>query len=410
MEKLALQGGQPVKQTPFPAWPVYDQSEENALMEVLHSGIWWRTPGTKTLEFEQKFAAHHQAQYGIACTNGTAALEIAMAALGIGLGDEVIVPDFTFVASAGAVLFAGAMPVMVEIDPYTFCIDPEKIEAAITPRTRAVVVVHIAGHPADLDRIQEICRIHNLFLIEDSAHAHGSEWKGRKVGAIGTVGTFSFQASKLMTAGEGGMIVTNNPDLAVRLRSVHDCGRMPGRWFYSHYTYGSNYRLSEWQGAVLTHQLARLDEQAARRTLNAAYLNRELARIEGIRPQALDPRVTRHGQYCYIFHYDPAAFAGLPAEKFIQAFNAEGVPTQASYPPVRKLDVFQNGEFRKRLAPEHARQSFAFLDADYPICDDAFENTVWLVHRTLLGAEQDAAEIVEAVRKIQRHAAQLTTA
>jgi dTDP-4-amino-4,6-dideoxygalactose transaminase len=403
MEKLALLGGNPTKTTNFPDWPQYDQKEEQALMEVLHSGNWWRTPGTKTLEFEQEFAAYHQAKHGIACTNGTAALEIVMAALGIGLGDEVIVPDFTFVASASAVLFAGAMPVMVDIDPETYCINPEEVELAITPRTKAVLVVHVAGHPADLDRLQEICRIHNLALIEDSAHAHGSEWKGRKVGNIGAAGTFSFQASKLMTAGEGGMIITNNDDLAVRIRSIHDCGRMPGQWFYSHYIYGSNYRLSEWQGAVLLQQLSRLDEQTAKRNMNAAYLDIALAEIEGIRPQALDPRVTCNGHYCYIFHYDPKMFHGLSTETFIKALNAEGIPTQASYPPVHELDFFKNGEFRKRLSPEHSKQSFDFLKADMPVSQDAAAKTVWLVHRALLGTEHDSAEIVEAVKKIQRN-------
>jgi dTDP-4-amino-4,6-dideoxygalactose transaminase len=406
-EKLAIHGGAPAKTRPFPNWPQYDEREEKALLEVLHSGVWWRTPGTKTLEFEQKFAAYQGAKYGLACTNGTAALEIAIAALGIGLGDEVIVPDFTFVASASAVLFVGAMPVLVDVDPATFCVDPEKVAAAITARTKAIVAVHIAGHPANLDRLQEIARIHNLFLIEDSSHAHGSEWKGHKVGSIGTVGTFSFQASKLMTAGEGGMVLTNNEDLAVRLRAVHDCGRMPDQWFYSHYTYGSNYRLSEWQGAVLLQQLERLDEQAAVRTINARYLDKTLPEIEGIRPQAQDPRVTCNGHYCYIFHYDKQAFNGLSTDAFIDAFNAEGVPTQASYPPVRKLDLFQNGEFRKRLSPEHAREDFPFLKAELPVTDDAAENTVWLVHRALLGSQQDTAEIGAAILKIQRHAKEM---
>jgi dTDP-4-amino-4,6-dideoxygalactose transaminase len=406
-EKLAIQGGTPAKTGSFPDWPQYGEKEEKALMEVLHSGIWWRTPGTKTLEFEEKFAAYQQAKYGVACTNGTAALEIAIAALGIGLGDEVIVPDFTFVATASAVLFVGAMPVMVDIDPDTYCIDPEKVEAAVTSRTKAIIAVHVAGHPSDLDRLKEIARIHNLFLIEDSSHAHGSEWKGHKVGSIGNVGTFSFQASKLMTAGEGGMVVTNDEDLAVRIRSIHDCGRMPGQWFYSHYMYGSNYRLGEFQGAVLTQQLSRLDEQAAIRTCNAEQLDKALAEIDGIRPQKLDPCVTRNGHYCYIFHYEPSAFANLPTEAFIEALNAEGIPTQACYPPVRKLDLFQNGEFRKRLSPKHARESFPFLQDAMPVTDDAAEKTVWMVHRTLLGSPQDTAEIVAAVKKIQQHAEEL---
>jgi dTDP-4-amino-4,6-dideoxygalactose transaminase len=410
MEKLAVLGGKPAKTKDFPAWPQYDRQEENALLEVLHSGVWWRTPGTKTLEFEGLFAEYHQARHGIACTNGTAALELVMAGLGIGLGDEVIVPDYTFVASASAVLFTGAMPVLVDIDPHTFCIDPEKAEAAITRRTKAIIAVHVAGHPADLDRLQEICRIHNLFLIEDCAHAHGSEWKGRRVGTFGAAGTFSFQASKLMTAGEGGMVITNHDDLEARFRSVHDCGRMPGRWFYSHYIYGSNYRLSEWQGAVLTEQLKRLDEQAARRSKNAAFLNQALAEIDGIRPQSLDRRVTRNGQYCYIFHFDPQAFGGVSTEQFIQAFEAEGIPTQASYPPVHLLEVFQNGEFRRRLSPDVAEAPFDFLKADYPVSQDAAVNTVWMVHRALLGDEQDMAEIVAAVRKIQSQSQELLKA
>jgi dTDP-4-amino-4,6-dideoxygalactose transaminase len=407
MEKLAILGGIPTKTNNFPDWPQHDQKEEKALLEVLRSGVWWRTPGTKTLEFEQKFAEFHQARHGVACTNGTAALEIVVAALGIGLGDEVIVPDFTFVASASAILSTGAMPVFVDIDPGTYCIDPEKVEAAVTPRTKAVMAVHIAGHPSNLDRLQEICRIHNLALIEDSAHAHGSEWNGHKVGSIGTAGTFSFQASKLMTAGEGGMVITNNEDLSVRIRSVHDCGRMPDQWFYSHYTYGSNYRLSEWQGAVLIQQLSRLEEQTTIRNKNAAFLDKELAKIEGIRPQTLDPRVTCNGHYCYIFHYDSKYFNGLSTEDFIKAFEAEGIPTQASYPPVHELDLFQNGEFRKRLSPEHAKQPFDFLKTNMPVSKDAALNTVWMVHRALLGTEQDTAEIVEALKKIQEFSKEL---
>ncbi len=408
MEKLAILGGTPAKTNPFPAWPQYDQSEEKALMEVLHSGVWWRTPGTKTLQFEKDFAKYHQVEHGVACTNGTAAIEIAVAALGIGPGDEVIVPDFTFVATASAVLANGAMPVMVDVDPDTFNINPDLVEKAITPRTKAVIVVHLGGMPCDMDRLLEIVKKHKLLLIEDSAHAHGSEWKGQKVGSIGDCGTFSFQASKLMTAGEGGIVITRDADLEVRIRSVHDCGRMPGEWFYSHFLNGSNYRLSEWQGAVLSQQLSRLDEQAAKREKNSAYLNRELAKIEGIRPQKRDPRVTRNGNYCYIFHYEPKAFSGLKTEKFIEAFNAEGIPTQASYPSVRKLAVFQSGEYRKKLSADQAKNKHEFLNAPCPVTDDAYENTVWLVHRTLLGTEQDVAEIVEAVKKIQANSKELT--
>ena len=408
MDTLAILGGTPTKKNPFPDWPQYDQREERALMEVLHSGIWWRTPGTKTLQFEEGFAAYHQVPHGVACTNGTAALEIAVAALDIGPGDEVIVPDFTFVATASAVLANGAMPVTVDIEADTFNIDPALVEKAITPRTKAIIAVHLGGMPCDMDRLLEVAKQHNLSLIEDCAHAHGSEWKGQKVGSLGDCGTFSFQASKLMTAGEGGIVITKNPELAVRIRSIHDCGRMPGEWFYSHFINGSNYRLSEWQGAVLSQQLSRLDEQSSRREISSAYLDRELAKINGICPQKRDARVTRNGNYCYIFHYDPGAFHGLKAEKFIEALNAEGIPTQASYPPVRKLAVFQSGEYRKKLSPEQAKERHEFLNAPCPVTDDAYENTIWLVHRTLLGTEEDAAAIVAAVKKIQHHAKELT--
>ena len=405
-KKLALQGGEPVKTAPFPAWPYYDEQERQALLEVLESRVWWRTPGTRTLEFEREFAAYHQAKHGIAVTNGTAALEVAYAALGIGLGDEVIVPDFTFVATASAVLFTGALPVLVDVTPDTYCLDPEQVEAAISPRTRAIVAVHMAGHPADLDRLSQIARIHGLAVVEDCAHAHGSEWRGQKVGAIGDIGTFSFQASKLMTAGEGGMIVTNRDDLEMRARSIHDCGRMPGEWFYSHFTYGSNYRLSEWQGAVLSQQLSRLDEQSAIRTRNAALLDRALAEIEGITPQKIDPRCTRNGHYAYIFHYDRAHFKDAPTERFIQALNAEGIPTQASYPPLHELALFVNGEYRKRLLPDQ-RSDHRFLYDFFPNSLRGAWETVWLPQPVLLGSEAEIQDVVTAITKIKEHAEEL---
>jgi len=398
MEKLAILGGKPVKDSPFPQWPVYDERERQALLDVLESRVWWRTPGTRTLQFEQDFAAYQQAKYSIAVTNGTAALEVSLAALSIGPGDEVIVPDFTFVATASAVLFAGAMPVLVDVDPNTYCIDPDQAERAINERTKAIIAVHMGGHPADLDRLTEIAARHNLLLVEDSSHAHGSEWKGRRVGAIGDIGTFSFQQSKLMTAGEGGIIVTNDPELEKKARSIHDCGRMPGEWFYSHFIYGSNYLLSQ--------QLTRADELTPIRTRNAAFLDKTLAQIDGITPQKEDPRVTCNGHYAYIFHYDKNAFAGLPPEEFIKAFNAEGIPTQASYPPLHDLDVFKSGEYLKRLSPEQ-RQGHNILNAEFPNTDKGAWETVWLPQPDLLGSQDDMGAVVEAIRKIQRHASEL---
>jgi dTDP-4-amino-4,6-dideoxygalactose transaminase len=406
-QKLAILGGEPEKNTPFAPWPVYDENERQALMEVLESCIWWRTPGTATLNFEQQFAAYHQAKHGIAVTNGTAAIEIVIAALGIGPGDEVIVPDFTFVATASSVLFAGALPVLVDVTPDTYCLDPELVEAAITENTKAIIAVHMGGHPADLDRLLDIARRHNLYLVEDSAHAHGSEWKGYKIGAIGDAGTFSFQASKLMTAGEGGMIITNDDEIERLARSTHDCGRMPGEWFYSHYIYGSNYRLSEWQGAVLNQQLKRLPEQTEIRTRNAEFLDQALADIEGITPQARDSRCTVNGHYAYIFHYDSGAFDGVSTRRFIEAFNAEGIPTQASYPPLHELDIFKSGEYSKRLCPAQAQEEHLFLKEKFPNTLKGSWETVWLPQPVLLGTDNNMELVVEAIRKIQSNAASL---
>lgn len=404
MPELALFGGSKTKQKPFPLWPQYDDNERRALNEVLESRVWWRTPGTKTLEFEKAFAEYHGARHGIAVTNGTAALEVTMAALDIGPGDEVIVPDFTFIATASAVLFANALPVLVDVDPGTYCLDPELTEAAITPRTKAIIAVHMGGHPADLDRLGQLAQKCGLHLIEDSAHAHGSEWRGKKLGTFGKAGTFSFQSSKLMTAGEGGIIISNDDTFECQARSVHDCGRMPGEWFYSHFIYGSNYRLSEWQGAVLNVQLGRLEEQTLHRHRNGRLLDKLFAEIPGITAQRCDPRCTRNGQYAYIFHVDARQFAGISTENFIAALNAEGIPTQASYPPLHELDCFRSGEYRKCLSGSQATEKHEFLQQRFPHTQRAAWETVWIPQFALLGDEQDMHEIAEAIRKIQRHA------
>jgi len=407
MSALALLGGKKAKGKPFPVWPYYDKNEERALQEVLQSRVWWRTPGTRTLEFERDFAKFHGARHGIAVTNGTAALEVTMAGLGITAGDEVIVPDFTFVATASAVLFANALPVLVDVDPETYCINPDLVETAITPRTKAIIAVHMGGHPADLDRLGKIAKRHRLALVEDSAHAHASEWRGQRVGTFGVAGTFSFQASKLMTAGEGGMIISNNDKFEVQARSVHDCGRMPGQWFYSHYIYGSNYRLSEWQGAILSVQLSRLDEQTRRRHQNSRLLDRLLREIPGITPQKLDERCTRNGQYAYIFHLNKKEFAGLSTGRFIEAMNAEGIPNQASYPPLHQLHMFRNGNYRKRLCGKQAKQKHAFLKQKFPATKKAAWETVWIPQPALLGDEEDMHEIAAALGKIQKSAREL---
>lgn len=407
MPNLALHGGAPAKSKPFPVWPIYDDLERDALNEVLESRVWWRTPGTKTLAFEREFAAYHQAKHGIAVTNGTHAIEVALAAMGIGPGDEVIVPNATFVATASAVLFAGALPVLVDVRADSYCIDPELAEAAINENTKAIIAVHMGGRPADLDQLTALAAKHGIPLLEDAAHAHGSEWRGRKVGAFGIGGTFSFQASKNMTAGEGGMIISNDDDFERLARSTHDCGRMPGEWFYSHYIYGSNYRLSEWQGAVLLAQLTRLDDQTARRHQNGRLLDGLLSEIPGITPQSHDPRITRNGQYAYIFHLDSRAFAGIATAQFVEALEAEGVPTQAPYPPLHLVDLFRSGAYRSRLSGAQAEGAHEFLRDAFPNSLRESDETVWITQNALLGDEEDMREIAAAIGKLQRYARDL---
>ncbi len=407
MAELALSGGRKTKQKSFPVWPQFDERERKALDEVLESRVWWRTPGTKTLQFENDYAKFHGAKHGIAVTNGTAALEVTMSALRIGPGDEVILPDFTFVATASAVLYAGALPVMVDVSQETYCIDVRLAAAAITGRTKAIIAVHMGGHPADLDALVALTKQKGIALVEDSAHAHATEWKGRRIGTHGAAGTFSFQSSKLMTAGEGGIIITSDDAFEKQARSVHDCGRVPGEWFYSHYINGSNYRLSEWQGAILGAQLTRLDEQTRHRHQNARLLDKLFSQIPGITPQTLDPRCTRNGHYAYIFHVNTKEFAGASVERLIEAMNAEGIPNQASYPPVHALDVFQNGEYRKRLCGSQAKESHAFLQARYPQTHRAAYETIWIPQPALLGDEEDMHEIAAAWQKIKKFAKEL---
>jgi dTDP-4-amino-4,6-dideoxygalactose transaminase len=244
-------------------------------------------------------------------------------------------------------------------------------------------------------------------LVEDCAHAHGSRWKDVPIGTTGIAATFSFQSSKLMTAGEGGIIITNDDEVERLTRSVHDCGRMPGQWFYSHFMYGSNYRLSEWQGAVLSCQLARLEQQVAKRHENGLLLDRLLADVKGITPQVQDNRCSLNGRYAYIIHVDSLAFSGVPIKRFAEAMGAEGISLQASYPPIHTLDLFQNGRYKSRLCPNQATGDHAFLKADFPVTGRAAWETVWIPQYALLGDEQDMHEIAQAIEKIQRLADEL---
>lgn len=403
MNELALTGGLPIRDAPYPTWPAWDESEEHLLSEVLKSGRWWATQGTKVRAFEEAWAQYCEVGSAIAVTNGTHALEVALTGVDVGDGDEVIVPDYSFLASASAVAYVNARPVLVDIDPDTFCIDPAAVEAAITSRTRAVVAVHLAGHPVDLDRLTDICRRNDLRLIEDCAHAHGSAWNGQRVGSFGDAGTFSFQQSKLMTAGEGGAIVARNEDTANRIRSFSDCGRKPNEWFYDHFLLGGNFRMTEWQAAILLAQLARFPEQHENRNRNAIWLNQELARIPGVYPQKRDPRTTSQGYFCYVVRIDEDEF-GADRDAIRKALIAEGIPLTMSYPPIHELATFQDSNgFAPRYRSRGGWQDVK--SADLPNTRRAAATTLWFNHQMLMGTRDDAADVVDAMEKIHRHSA-----
>ncbi len=396
---LAINGGTPVRDIssrPWPAWPVYDEREEKALLDVLHSGKWGSFNGTQVRAFEQEFAQFQDAQYGVCNVNGTASLEVALRAAGLQLGDEVIVPPYTFIATASAVLITNGVPIFADIDPDTYCLDPKAAEAAITPRTRAIIAVHIAGCPADMDAFTALAKKHNLVLIEDCAQAHAAAWCGRKVGAIGDMGCFSFQASKNINAGEGGIILSNNKEYWEKCWSVINVGRVPDGAWYDHRVLGSNYRLTEFQGAILRVQLTRLAEQAARRWENAQFLNRELAKIPGIRPMKVDDRVTMHAYHLYMFRFNQAAFGNMTRPEFLKALSAEGVPCSPGYGPLYQTDLFRTQDTVAGTRVDYTKVSCPV--AERACADEA----IWLMQSTLLATRQEMQEIVDAVAKVQQ--------
>jgi 3-amino-5-hydroxybenzoate synthase len=401
-EELAIRGGRPAKRKPLPEWPAYDERELTAVTRVIQSRKWWRIVGNEVDAFEKEFARYQRAAAALAVSNGTQAIELALSALGVGRGDEVLVPAYTFISTATAVLAAGAVPVMVDVRPDTYCLDPEAAAAAITPRTRAIVPVHMAGHVADMDALIELAQAHGLAVLEDAAHAQGADWKGRRVGALAQAGIFSFQAGKLMTAGEGGLVLTSDPELLDRCFLFHSCGRPKTDRTYQHQLLGTNARLSELQASVLRVQLERLDAQIAIRAVNAPALDGLLREIPGIVPQGSDPRVTRNPHYMYMFRYDAAEFGGLGRMEFVDALIAEGVPAFLGYPAVHQTPVFHERAFAPRWDPADP------LLPDYrrvrcPVSEELGRSAVWLHHRTLLGDAEDVGEVAEAVRKIQAH-------
>ena len=405
MAKLAINGGTPVRQEPFPSWPVWDEREVNGLRDVVESGTWFMGP--KKEEFERRWAEFCKAEFAVAIINGTAALAVAYRAVGVESGDEVIIPPYTFVGTATAVLEVGAIPVFADVSLDTMNLDPSAAETAITERTTAIVPVHIGGNPADVDGIKALAKKHGLQVIEDAAQAHGAEWKGRRVGAIGDAGCFSFQASKNLNAGEGGCVVTNDPQIADRAWSVHNVGRVRGGAWYEHRVLGGNERMTEWQAALLLSQMERLEEQMHRRDAAAARLDQRLSDVPGIVPQKMVPGATRSAHHLYVFRYLADEFGGPDRARFLEALNAEGAPGRVGYNPLYREPLFAEviPASPKLLAGGLGEMDYSNVRCHN--CERVCDEGVWLTQTVLLGTPEDMDDIADAILKIKENVDEL---
>lgn len=399
LSQLALHGGPKTIQKSFP-WPIFDEGEVEAVAQVVRSGQWGNPDCTGLVEvFEQEFAKYCGAKYAVSCVNGSVSLRLALIACGVKPGDEVIVPPYTFIATASTVIEANGVPVFVDIDPETYNLDPDKIEAAITPRTKAIIPVHFAGQACDMEAIMDIAKRHNLRVIEDAAHAHGAEYKGRKLGTLGDAGSFSFQSSKNLTSGEGGMVITNDPELYRTMASLRNVGRLPEGQWYDHFLPGCNYRLTPMQAVLLSSQLKRLDEQTRRRDENGVLLHELLSEIDGITPLSRGHGETLHCHHLYIFKYEAAHFNGLSKNEFVEMLAAEGVPCFRGYPhPLYKQPLFQEKNFMGYALPE----SMSYAEVECPIAERACAvEAVWILQHAMLGTAEDMVAFAGAIRKIQ---------
>jgi dTDP-4-amino-4,6-dideoxygalactose transaminase len=408
MAELAVNGGTPVRTTAYPVWPEWDDRELDAVTSVIRSGTWggFPEPGTNASRFEEAFAAYQGARHGILMANGTVTMEVALKALGIGWGDEVIVPALTFAATAYAPMAAGALPVIVDVEPRTWTIDPDLVESAITDRTRAIIPVHLGHQMADMDRLAEIAERHGLAIVEDCAHAPGQQWRGRGAGCIGDFGSFSHQSSKILTSGEGGTLLTGDDELARRAHSLIDCGRAkdPDE---KEFTFGANYRLGELHAAVLVVAMERFPEQQRQRAEAGKELERLAAGIAGVRIMPADERITRWSFYNYILAIDPDAFAGRTNDTVCRALEAEGIPAEVQYPPMNRYELFQPSLSRLPVAVEFADR----LDPQamsFPVAESAgLRESVYLMENVFRDGSRGVQDVAEALAKVQRHAGEL---
>ncbi|MGO9923285.1 MAG: DegT/DnrJ/EryC1/StrS family aminotransferase [Isosphaeraceae bacterium] len=411
-EPLALLGGKPVRDRPFPSWPIIAENDERAWMDVLRKRHWCRLDGDYANRFEAAWAQTLGAKHCVAVANGTSALITSLAALGVGPGDEVIVPPYTFVATINAVLLHHAIPIFVDTDPETFQIDAPKLESALTEHTACIIPVHLGGSAADMDTILAVAAKHKVPVVEDACQAHLAEWRNKKVSTLGDLGCFSFQASKNLNSGEGGAILTSSDKLYEECRSFQNNGRSaPGSGF-AYGRNGANLRMTEFQAALIMQQLTRLDQQSQKREQNAAYLTGLLREIPGISPARMYEGCTRNAYHLYMLRYDSAAFEGLPRAKFLQAMHAEGIPCSGGYQPLYREPFLKNTlESRGYQAIYPSKRISTYLESiDCPANDRLCESAVWFTQTMLLGPRSDMDQIADAVRKVQNNAGKVVKA
>jgi dTDP-4-amino-4,6-dideoxygalactose transaminase len=362
----------------IPNWPISGARERELLDEVLSSDRWGGYH-PMVARFEREFAAFQQCRFGLAAMNGTVTLEMALEALSIEEGDEVIVPAISFISSATAVSRVQATPVFVDIEGDTFNIDPERVRKAIGPKTRAIMPVHFGGPMADMDALTNIAAEHGIPLVEDAAHAHGSEWKGQRAGSFGVFGSFSFQNGKVMTAGEGGILLSNNEALIDRAREILDIGRRKGEgWFY-HYTLGTNYRITALQCAVLIAQLERLPEQNCLRMRNVEAIREELADVAGLHFQRVPADARVQTNYLLLGWVDGDRGA------FHRNLTAAGFPCTPFYPHTLYENPLYKEHHNCRVTP-------------CPNSEERIRDAFWIPHRALLGDELETQALASAIR------------
>jgi dTDP-4-amino-4,6-dideoxygalactose transaminase len=399
-EKLAVFGGKPVRGEPWPDWPQYGPAVKDAVVRVAESNVYCSQAGHEVEAFERTFAAYHGVAHAVAVANGTLALQAALAAAGVGCGDEVIVPAYTFVATASAAVENNSIPVFVDSELRSQGLDPADVRRKITPRTRAIMPVHINGYPCDLDEVTAIAREHNLVVIEDCSHAHGAEHRGRKVGTIGHFGCFSFQHKKNLSLGEGGMVITNDGAASERLRQMRSFSWTPVT---------RNWRMGEFYGAVGQEQLKVLDSGNARRRANVATLLSELGPVEGLTPLPGLPDTTP-GYYNLILQYDESK-TGASRKAFVAAIKAEGIPLSMFYVPLQRWPIFAKHDFYGQgcpfSCPKHVGGAPDYGQVSTPVADAICDRVNLEIKVQPTSGATEMKQIAEAIRKIVAHKAEL---